>query len=125
MNIIFDIRGTVLAVEDLSPRPYIGELIDELRSCGNDVYFWSDEARSAVAPRLKSEGLKGILYTKDDPLPFTPDLCVEDFGNSLSTSIGSFSHLTVDRHVSVTFPGMPIHAEDILKKSIEKFAANK
>jgi len=78
MRIIFDIMGTVLGSLDESLRPGIAETIEALRESGNQVDFWTSGRADNYRAFLKISGIEGDVYSKQEPLPFVPDICVDD-----------------------------------------------
>lgn len=78
MRIMFDVSGTVLGIIDLSLRPGIKMTIDGLRQNGMEVDFWTSGPVDYYSSLLARSGLSGVVYKKREPLPFTPDICVDD-----------------------------------------------
>ncbi len=78
MRIMFDLMGTVLGALDRSLRPGIKDLIEELRKTGNMVYFWTNGRPEYYTKLLNDAGIAGEVYSKNGPLPFKPDICVDD-----------------------------------------------
>lgn len=81
MNILFDIGGTVLGLVDNSLRPGVKELLENLRGKGHRVDFWTGgSGRQVMEYRrvFRENGVEGKIYSKLQPLPFTPDLCIDD-----------------------------------------------
>ncbi|MFQ5736879.1 MAG: hypothetical protein ACE5GY_08470 [Thermodesulfobacteriota bacterium] len=78
MRIIFDLMGTVLGALDHSPRPGIRETITALRDGGNRVCFWTSGNVENYRAFLRVAGIEGDVYSKAEPLPFKPDVCVDD-----------------------------------------------
>lgn len=75
---MFDVSGTVLGIIDLSLRPGIQKTIEGLRESGMEVNFWTSGPVDYYSSLLERSGLKGKVYKKMEPLPFTPDICVDD-----------------------------------------------
>lgn len=78
MRILFDLMGTVFGALDTSLRPGITETIGALRDSGNLVDFWTSGNIENYRAHLKNSGIEGEVYSKNKPLPFTPDICVDD-----------------------------------------------
>lgn len=78
MRIIFDIGGTVIGLADMSLRPGIKETIDVLRLSGNAVDFWTGGPIVEYSFLLSKFGVAGTVYSKNNRLPFVPDICVDD-----------------------------------------------
>jgi len=81
MNILFDIGGTVLGIIDNSLRPGVKELIEDLRGKGHLVAFWTVGSPRQIEEYrrvLRENGIEGEIYNKLRPLPFKPDLCIDD-----------------------------------------------
>jgi hypothetical protein len=78
MRILFDVSGTVLGMADMTPRPGIRETIETLRNFGNAVDFWTGGPTSEYSFILSQLGIDGTVYSKNNPLPFVPDICVDD-----------------------------------------------
>ncbi len=78
MRIIFDVSGTVLGIIDLSLRPGIQKTIEGLRESGMEVSFWTSGPVDYYRSLLEQSGFSGKVYKKKEPLPFIPDICVDD-----------------------------------------------
>lgn len=78
MRIMFDLMGTVFGALDMSLRPGIKDTINALRESGMRVDFWTSGPVENYRFLLKQEGLAGDVYSKNAPLPFDPDICVDD-----------------------------------------------
>lgn len=76
--IIFDIAGTVLGSSDSTLRPGIKDTLNALKNRCWTVFFWTGGDVNYYARALHLCGIKTAVYSKYKPLPFTPDLYVDD-----------------------------------------------
>lgn len=110
MRILFDLTGTIFGAIDASLRPGIKETIECLRACGADVRFWTGGQRDYYSALLRKNGIEGDVLSKHKPLPFVPDLCVDDEDLPLS----AFKVYKVAPHIAEDLPGSPILVAEIL-----------
>lgn len=114
MHIIFDISGTVIGSLDSSLRPGIRETLEALRLSGNRVDFWTGGPLEDYRDLLGSLGIEGRVFSKNSPLPFRPDICVDD---SPEGWMPGFKY-TVDQHISGDMPGAPILVAELVGAGI-------
>ena len=110
MKIVFDLGGTVFGLIDMSLRPGIKETIKNLRDNGNIVHFWTYGRKEDYAALLRDTGIIGDVYPKDRPLPFKPDVCVDDEPQMWMPA----RVVRVAPHVAEDLPGGYITVEEIL-----------
>ncbi len=110
MRIIFDLMGTVLGSLDHSPRPGIEQTISALREAGARVEFWTSGRVEDYRALLTHAGISGDVYSKMHPLPFAPDLCVDDEPQSWMPG----QTYKVDPHISKEMAGGCILAAELL-----------
>lgn len=110
MHIIFDLMGTVFGLVDMSLRPGIKETVTALRESGITVDFWTGGNAEDFSKVLESRGIKGNVYSKWKPLPFAPDLYVDD--EDLDHLGGKV--FKVKEHVSYEMPGENILVAELL-----------
>lgn len=114
MKILFDLGGTVFGLIDMSLRPGIKETIEDLRGAGNTVDFWTFGRKEHYAALLDKTGISGAVYHKDTPLPYSPDVCVDDEpGRWMPARV-----VKVEAHVAEDLPAEDISAEMILKEAV-------
>lgn len=111
MRIMFDVSGTVLGIIDLSLRPGIKNTIEGLRQSGMEVGFWTSGPVDYYASLLARSGLAGAVYKKREPLPFVPDICVDDDPDDW------FAEKTykVSAHLGSDMPGEVILVAELLQ----------
>lgn len=110
MRIIFDLMGTIFGAVDGSLRPGIKETIEKLREEGCTVGFWTSGPMDDYEAMLRESGLEGPLYSKLNPLPFIPDLCVDDLPEKWMPA----RVLKVNTHISEDAPGSVIQAPMVI-----------
>lgn len=110
MNIIFDLSGTVFGSSDRSLRPGMKEAIQALRESGNTVEFWTSDPSESFDELLRSEGIEGRVFSKWEPLPFVPDICVDDEPHGWMPG----HHYKVPKHVSKQYPGSSILVAELI-----------
>ena len=110
MRIIFDLMGTVFGALDSSLRPGIAETIKTLRESGNRVDFWTSGRVDNYRALLKNSGIEGDVYSKQEPLPFVPDICVDDDPQPWMPGAA----YKVDNHVCEEEPGERILVSELL-----------
>lgn len=111
MRIMFDVSGTVLGIIDLSLRPGIKKTIDGLRQNGMEVNFWTSGPVDYYSSLLAYSGLAGVVYKKMEPLPFTPDICVDDDPDDWFAA----KTYKVTPHLGSDMPGDVILAAELLQ----------
>ena len=110
MRIIFNLMGTVFGSLDESLRPGIADTIKVLRESGNKVDFWTSGRVDSYRAFLKNYGLSGDVYSKQEPLPFVPDICVDDDPQEWMPGIP----FKVGNHICAEEPGERILVAEIL-----------
>lgn len=79
VRILFDLCGTVFGLKDDSLRPGIKKLISDLDIAGHNVCFWTGGNVNGYRLLLKDAEIVGHeVFDKGAPLPFVPDLYVDD-----------------------------------------------
>ncbi len=117
MRIIFDLMGTVFGAVDMSLRPGIKETIEALRENGFHVAFWTGGPLDQYRDHLKTNGIIGEVYRKEGPLPYSPDICVDD--NPEDWMPGRV--FTVKTHISDAMPGGFILVAELMNTSDRDF----
>jgi len=112
---MFDLMGTVFGSLDESLRPGITDTIKALRDSGNSVDFWTSGRVDNYTEHLRRAGLEGELYSKLEPLPFVPDICVDDDPQSWMPG----DVYKVSNHICKDEPGEPILVAEILGRGNE------
>lgn len=106
MKILFDLCGTVFGLKDDSLRPGIKELIRELQCAGHNVCFWTGGDVNGYRLLLKNAEIVGHeVFDQGGPLPFVPDLYVDDcvFPSEAKNVI------EVKPYIGRGFPSQPIN----------------
>jgi len=79
LNIFFDIQGTLISGG--KPRPHVREVFLKLSGLGHHIYLWSSAGGNYASNAAKLLGVEDLTlgcYSKNDPIPVTVDIVVDD-----------------------------------------------